>query len=82
MPGGVGPMTVAMLLRNTLQCAKKLVMVCVCVCVRALINVTFKCHTKLLSTTLTVIDILGQIVHARIVDCPTSSSFSARPCTH
>lgn len=29
VPGGVGPMTVAMLMENTLACAKKVVKVCV-----------------------------------------------------
>lgn len=28
VPGGVGPMTVAMLLQNTLACAKRVVKVC------------------------------------------------------
>ena len=28
VPGGVGPMTVAMLMQNTLTCAKKVVKVC------------------------------------------------------
>lgn len=32
VPGGVGPMTVAMLMKNTLNCAKKVVGVSFCCC--------------------------------------------------
>ena len=44
VPGGVGPMTVAMLVKNTLLCAKKIMLgntVCIevmCVCVRACVR--------------------------------------------
>ena len=50
VPGGVGPMTVAMLLKNTLLCAKKIMLgntVCIIICVVCIIVVHLsmcKCH--------------------------------------